>query len=141
MENTNGIYKKLLEFASKEVRVEKDAQNAFMKNKYTTLNEVLSKVEKPLADLGLVVSQYGEVIEGQAGLTTELTEVESGDSIKSFFPFVGASDAQKLGANITYLRRYALIALLGLQADDDDGNSAVSGEKQTKGDITMKPPF
>jgi len=123
------ISKQLAEFHKKGITVEKDGTNPHFKSNFTTLNEVLDKVQEPLQALGLVVSQYGEVVEGQAGLTTELTDVESGDSIKSFFPFVGATDAQKLGSNITYIRRYALIALLGLRSEDDDGQSAVSGSK------------
>jgi hypothetical protein len=31
-------------------------------------------------------------------------------------------DPQKLGSAITYYRRYTLQSLLGLQAEDDDGN-------------------
>ena len=34
-------------------------------------------------------------------------------------------DAQKIGAAITYYRRYTLVSLLGLQAKDDDGNDAI----------------
>ena len=33
-------------------------------------------------------------------------------------------DPQKLGSCITYYRRYTLASLLGLQAEDDDGNAA-----------------
>ncbi len=42
-------------------------------------------------------------------------------------------DSQKIGGAITYYRRYTLVALLGLQAEDDDGNTAASkNEKPTK---------
>ena len=34
------------------------------------------------------------------------------------------NDAQGLGSGITYARRYALMAICGLGADDDDGNAA-----------------
>ena len=34
-------------------------------------------------------------------------------------------DSQRIGGAITYYRRYTLVALLGLQAEDDDGNTAV----------------
>ena len=34
------------------------------------------------------------------------------------------TDPQKMGSMITYYRRYTLQSLLGLQAEDDDGNSA-----------------
>ena len=36
------------------------------------------------------------------------------------------SSPQKLGSAITYYRRYTLASLLGLQAEDDDGNLASS---------------
>jgi hypothetical protein len=35
------------------------------------------------------------------------------------------SDPQKMGSTITYFRRYALQSLFLLQAEDDDGHSAV----------------
>ena len=38
------------------------------------------------------------------------------------------ADPQKMGSAITYLRRYTLQSLLGLQAADDDANMA-SGKK------------
>ena len=34
------------------------------------------------------------------------------------------TDPQKLGSCITYYRRYTLSSLLGLQSEDDDGNTA-----------------
>ena len=44
-----------------------------------------------------------------------------------------ASDAQSIGSAITYARRYALAAVLGLSgADDDDGQHAVNTYAQTK---------
>jgi hypothetical protein len=39
-------------------------------------------------------------------------------------PYVELTTAQKLGSCNTYLRRYSLITLLGLEEDDDDGNEA-----------------
>jgi len=40
-------------------------------------------------------------------------------------------DTQKIGGAITYYRRYTLVALLGLQAEDDDGNLS-SGKTMPK---------
>jgi hypothetical protein len=39
------------------------------------------------------------------------------------------SDIQSLGAGITYQRRYALVSILGIEQEDDDGvsNKKVSG--------------
>ena len=42
----------------------------------------------------------------------------------SSIPLGDITDPQKLGGAITYYRRYTLQSLLGLQAEDDDGNTA-----------------
>ena len=134
------IHKKLLEFSKKGITVEKDAKNPFHKSDYTTLNEVLDKVQGPLAEMNIVIVQRGATEGPTDGLLTELIDTEDESMVSSFFPFVGATDAQKLGANITYLRRYALTTLLGLRAKDDDGESAMPRKKATGvGDMTTNP--
>ena len=42
------------------------------------------------------------------------------------------ADPQKLGSCITYYRRYTLSSLLGLQAEDDDANSASGVTEEQK---------
>ena len=84
------------------------------------MNEVLNKVKKPLNELGVVIIQT-PVLEG---LKTTLYDTESGTWVEGILEFVQKSDAQKLGANITYNRRYALVTMLGLEDEDDDGNKA-----------------
>ena len=39
---------------------------------------------------------------------------------------------QGLGSAITYARRYSLVSMLGLEAEDDDGNKAVQHKPQPK---------
>ena len=58
---------------------------------------------------------------------------ESGEFISSETEVIqkDKSDPQKFGASITYCRRFGLQSLIGLPAEDDDGNKA-SGKKQTK---------
>ena len=41
-------------------------------------------------------------------------------------------DPQKLGSAITYYRRYTLQSLLGLQAEDDDGNGSTKQVKEER---------
>jgi len=50
----------------------------------------------------------------------------SGEHIEGEFPLVckDPNDPQKLGSAVTYARRYALSAALGITADDDDGQAA-----------------
>lgn len=114
------IYKKLLQFQKGGVTVKKDAPNPFFKSKYVTLNEVLDKVKAPLNDLGIVIIQESMV----GGLLTRLVDTEDDTQVTGFFPYVEVATAQKIGSNITYGRRYSLVALLALEDEDDDGNVA-----------------
>lgn len=114
------IHKKLLDFQKLNVSVKKDAENPFFKSNYVSLNEVLDKVKKPLNKLGIVIVQRPQ----EGGLLTELIDTEDDTKIDCFMPYVEATTAQKLGSNNTYNRRYSLITLLGLEDEDDDGNTA-----------------
>jgi hypothetical protein len=133
------IHKKLLEFQKKGITLKKDGTNPHFRSSYVTLNEVLDKVKGPLNEMDIVVVQSVETIEGHmgeqvAGLKTTLIDTEDDTHINSFVLFVNATDMQKLGAAITYARRYSLITLLGLEDEDDDGNGAVGNTKTDKTD-------
>jgi len=133
------IHAKLLEFQKLGITVEKDAANPFFKSRYTSLNQVLEKVKKPLNDMGVVIVQRSTI----TGVDTELIDTEDDSKVYSFVPFVAATDMQKLGSAISYARRYALIALLCLEDSDDDGESAIAPRNAAKGvgDMTAAPDF
>lgn len=114
------IHSKLLKFQSKGVSIKKGKTNPHFKNKYADINEVLDKVKPVLSELGIVAIQIPQ----EEGLKTILHDTDSGTEVESFLRYSNASDAQKLGANITYLRRYSLVSMLCLEDDDDDGNTA-----------------
>jgi ERF superfamily protein len=140
------IYEKLLKFQKLGITVEKDADNPFFKSKYTSLNQVLEKVKKPLNDTGVLIVQQPTVIDGTSGLHTVLTDTEDSSNVESFIPFVGATDMQKLGGAISYARRYALISMLGLEDEDKDGEDTVSHAKDNKKatspvDLNTEPDF
>lgn len=47
------------------------------------------------------------------------------------FPFAAGRDAQATGSMVTYMRRYALLAALGMATgDDDDGHAATQAERR-----------
>jgi len=122
---TTSIHKKLLAFQKQGISIRKSKTNPHFRNEYADINEILGKVIKPLNDLGVVVIQTPDEI----GLITTLHDTDSGTEVTGRLNFVGATDAQKLGGNITYYRRYSLIAMLGLEDNDDDGNIAVAPTK------------
>jgi hypothetical protein len=105
--------------------------------KYADLSTVLDAVREPLLANGLVVSQTFSELE----LVTTLWHV-SGESIESrmTLPSVetrGLNAAQAMGSAISYARRYSLLALLNLAAEDDDGAS--SGPARPAASIRSTP--
>ena len=114
------IHTKLLQFQRLGITLKKDGVNPHFGSSYATLNEVLDKVKKPLNDMGILIQQNPE----KDGLRTILLDTEDETKIESFMPYVETSTAQKLGSNNTYVRRYALVTMLGLEDADDDGNAA-----------------
>ncbi len=105
-----------------------DRDNYF-KMKYATLTSLWESARAALAANGLAVTQTTDFdVHGDLVMATTLLH-SSGEWIGGVYP-IKAKDgtAQALGGAITYARRYALGALLGLTADeDDDGNIAQNG--------------
>lgn len=136
-EAKSNIHTKLLAFQKLQVSIKKDANNPHFRSKYADLAEVISKVRPALNQVGIVLIQAP----GETGLTTTLHDAESDTFITAFLPYIGATDAQKLGSNLTYLRRYSLVTMLGLEDDDDDGNKAVapSPAVPAKAPVAPKP--
>lgn len=121
------IYKKLFE-AKKEIgKISKDSTNPFFKSKYFDINSLLEHVEPILQKNGLLLLQ--PIDDGM--LKTQIFDIEEGRTsiLQSVMVLPNIQDPQKLGSAITYYRRYTLQSLLGLQAEDDDGNKAVKAQE------------
>jgi len=102
----------------------KSSTNPFYKQKYSDLASVFDAIREPFFDNGLSVTQPMDVTaDGKMILCTRLMHV-SGEFIESKMLIPLEMNPQKLGALITYLRRYSLMAIAGLPAEDDDGNQA-----------------
>jgi len=108
-------------------KIKKDSVNPFFSSKYASLNTILEAIQIPLQESGLAVSQFPD---GDS-LTTILMHPESGEFMEASYNIHPAKvDPQGIGSAITYARRYALGAILGLNIDeDDDGNAATFGKK------------
>jgi hypothetical protein len=50
---------------------------------------------------------------------------------QEYFIPLGKMDAQAAGSAITYARRYALQAIAGIPAEDDDGNAATQAKPES----------
>src|SRR3990167_5517795 len=119
-------------FQSKVSNVGKDGINPYFKSKYATLENTISTVREELAKNGLSFSQFPT---GENELATILIH-RSGEYIKATAKMSPKDNSpQAQGSAITYLRRYALSAILGIATeDDDDGNEASKTEREP-----MKP--
>lgn len=104
--------------------VPKDANNPFFKSKYADLTSIIDTVRPVLKKHGLSFTQLPTMDSTIPSVTTLLIH-KSGQFISSVLPMPAAKvDAQGIGSAITYARRYGLQAILGLAAEDDDGNAA-----------------
>lgn len=112
----------------------KDNANPFFKSKYADLASVWDSCRTLLSDNGLAVIQFPSGYttnsiddknkEHLMSLTTILTH-SSGEWISQDMTVpVTKADAQGAGSALTYMRRYALAAVVGVYQDDDDGNAA-----------------
>lgn len=102
----------------------KDASNPFFKSSYADLGSVIRAIKESFANNGLSYTQFPVRDEAGAGVETILMH-ESGQWIKSHYTLPLAKfDAQSAGSCLTYARRYALQAIAGIPAVDDDGNQA-----------------
>lgn len=119
----------------------KDSTNPFHRSKYADLESVWDACKDAVASSNLVVMQNFETIDGMPHIVTMIGH-SSGQWLKSYlklpFPFetvdksgqvTTKNDPQTLGSTITYCRRYALAAMLGVIQTDDDAQEAVTPPK------------
>ena len=105
--------------------------------KYSTLDSVIEMLNNILPKYGLGFTQFPSNDGENYSLTTRIFH-ESGEWMEDTIAFAmteisKANDTQKLGASITYFRRYTLSAIFGIASDEDvDGN--ISNIKATQSD-------
>ena len=120
----------LVKAAAQLAPVGKDAVNPAFRNKYATLDAMMEQVRPVLGAHGLAVIQAmttPETVDGRVvGVAIETRILHSsGEWISGTVTLpVDKSTAQGVGSAVSYGRRYGLSAILGLTADDDDGNAA-----------------
>jgi hypothetical protein len=110
----------------------KDSNNPFFKSKYADLTSVWKACKEALHVNGLSVIQSPVNAEdGRIGVVTMLLHT-SGQFVSGEYT-LGVkkdNDPQADGSSITYARRYALAAFVGVCPVDDDGEAAMQREKK-----------
>jgi hypothetical protein len=106
--------------------VTKDSKNPHFKNDYASLEAVTEMARPILAANGLCVVQSPGAFEGNRIPVKTRIIHESGEWIEGEIVIpLSKADAQGAGSAVTYARRYALMAMLGVAPVDDDGEAAV----------------
>lgn len=132
-ENINELATALAKAQGKITGALKDSSNPFFKSKYADLAACWDSCREPLSDNGLSVIQVPSADDIGVTVTTILAH-SSGQWIKSTLRMVPKDGSpQSVGSAITYARRYALAAMVGLAQIDDDGNAASQPDKRADG--------
>lgn len=121
----------------------KDTENPFFKSKYADLASIWDACREHLAAQGLAVIQTMANGVGNVTIITTLAH-SSGEWIRGDLTLKPVKDdPQGVGSAITYGRRYALAAMVGVAPDDDDGNAAsgkASGNSSSPGGPRQAAP-
>ncbi|MFH0938953.1 MAG: ERF family protein [Planctomycetota bacterium] len=116
------------------VGAQMNSVNPFFKSKYADLGAVIEAAKPALLKNGLAVSQLLTSTDGRIGLTTILMH-KSGQWISAEISMPlesekGRSLSQSIGASITYLRRYAYAAIVGVYSDEDNDGTGTAIKAQ-----------
>lgn len=129
------ITKALILFQKGLKPVVKDSTNPFFKSKYASMEAIWESIRERLAANELAVSQLPRLQDNQMVLTTLLLHT-SGEWLASDLLVTPGkqNDAQSVGSALTYARRYALSAILGICSEEDDDAEAATTR-------IVKPPI
>lgn len=127
-EEIRDIAMALSKFQGEVPTVLKASTNPFFKSKYADLSIIMETVKEYLSKNGLSITQTLEPSE-KVRLATTLIHT-SGQWISSTIELLPKDvTPQAYGSAITYARRYALSALIGVVSDEDDDGNAASMNK------------
>ena len=128
------------EFQKLSISASKDGKNPHFKSNYATLESVIEAVNQG-NKFGLYFTQeitYVFHAEHQVPVPvvrTTVHQIDDDNTYVSECPILlqtaSLQNPQKLGAAITYLKRYTLQSVYGLPSEDDDGNLASKPSIQT----------
>ena len=130
-ENIGSLAKALCIVQSQLEGAKKDSVNPFFRSKYADLASVWDACRDLLHKNELAVAQTSSVIEGRDLVVVTTLMHSSGEWIRGELAVpLTKQDPQGIGSAITYARRYALSAIVGISPEDDDAEAATSRPKQ-----------
>lgn len=90
--------------------------------KYFDINQLIEKLEPILEKEELVIMQPLTNVGGRPAIETQVYSED--EEYKTTITLPDLDDPQKMGSAVTYYRRYSLVSLFFLRAEDDDGAKA-----------------
>ena len=128
-DSVNELFSALAKAQGVMAGAKKDTSNPFFKSKYADLAAIWDACREALSANGLSVIQMTEpTLEGGVVVVTRLCH-SSGQWVEGTLAMpVSKADAQGYGSSLTYCRRYALAAAVGVAPEDDDGNAATKAK-------------
>ena len=110
----------------------KESANPFFHSRYADLAQVVEAIRKPLSDNGLAISQLVQP-DAEAAVIETILMHQSGEWLSSIIRLKPVkTDPQGVGSAITYARRYALGAIVGLATEEDDDAESAMGRDGLK---------
>ena len=110
------INEKLFALQNEIGAISKDAKNPFYKSKYFDINSLIKQLQPLLEKHRLLLLQPPKA-DNDVLVYTYIFCVDSGEFVEASMKLPDLADIQKLGGAVTYLRRYTLSSLLGLQSE------------------------
>lgn len=127
---------KALSIAQGEIKpASKSTVNPFFKSTYSTLAQVWEVIRDPLCKNNLTVLQ--DVLSSDHGISIVTRVCHASGQWVEFGPLeipLNKKDAQAVGSAVSYGKRYALSAAIGVvsETDDDDGERAMNRQQEKK---------
>ncbi len=132
MASLNESMAKILE---SDLQLKKDASANY--GNYATLGNVLEVLRPALVKHGLTVEQAPDLYEQTPCLTTIVVHTETDQARIYHTPLIlDKQTSQGMGSAVTYARRYALVSIFFMDADEDDDGAA--GETPVKEVVKRK---
>jgi hypothetical protein len=117
----------------------KDSTNPAFKSRYADLASVWDACRMALSANGLAVVQGPALADRGVSVTTRLLHSSGQWAESTLILPMDKATAQGAGSAITYARRYALAAMVGVAPDDDDDGNAASQQPAQQQRPSPKP--
>jgi hypothetical protein len=111
------------------LKVQKDGKNPHFNSTFASLPGIMEVLNPVLQKNDLFLAQVmdcSERGESGPGLRTVLFHVPTQEKIEGLALFPAGLNAQQTGGAVTYFRRYGILSMLGIVADEDDDGSVAS---------------